>query len=231
MRQGNLLLQNNTAAGTGTISLNSTAALTVANGVTVSNPISFIGTSATLAGNGTIATPVVVANGVVVAASASPGGGPGNLTFSNALTFGTGGALSLRLYDATGVAGTGYGLVTATGGLNITAATDTFTINLVSIDSSGNSAAAINFNSSSPYSWMFATSSTPITGFFPTEFVLGTGFLNATNGGYFSVTDTGNSLFLNFTPVPEPSTWALLSGGVLAVGVLAWRRRSVCSHP
>jgi hypothetical protein len=54
-------------------------------------------------------------------------------------------------------------------------------------------------------------------------------FSNALNSGTFSLSVTefaGGSagLFLNFTPVPEPSTWALLIAGLGAIGFVSLRR-------
>jgi hypothetical protein len=51
------------------------------------------------------------------------------------------------------------------------------------------------------------------------------GFLNPVNRGTFSVGKSSNDLDLNFTPVPEPSTWAMLAGGLFALGGAALRRR------
>ena len=134
--------------------------------------------------------------------------------------------MRFELYDANGAAGTGYSEISANGGLSLTAGANTFTFNLVSVDASGNSAAALNFNPANPYSWMFAASSSAITGFNANEFnLITTGFSNSTAGGSFSFTESGNDLVLNFTPVPEPSTWALLGSGLLAVALLGLRRR------
>jgi hypothetical protein len=96
----------------------------------------------------------------------------------------------------------------------------------VSTNSDGGAAAAINFNPSNPYTWTFATSTNPIGGFMPSQFNLVTsGFLNSTAGGTFSFSEVGNNLDLNFTPVPEPSTWALMGAGVLALATFGVRRR------
>jgi autotransporter-associated beta strand protein len=226
---GTVIAGNNNALGASadTVSLTGGADLNVMNGVTISNPLMFSNAANVLSGNGTLASAPVTVNGsVVLSPSASPGGGPGNLAFTNALTLASGGAMRFELYDANGAAGTGYSEISANGGLSLTAGANTFTFNLVSVDASGNSAAALNFNPANPYSWMFAASSSAITGFNANEFnLITTGFSNSTAGGSFSFTESGNDLFLNFTPVPEPSTWALLGSGLLAVALLGLRRR------
>jgi fibronectin-binding autotransporter adhesin len=201
-------------------------ALVVAGGVTVSGPLSLSGSANRLGGNGTIASPITVNSAVILSPRASPGGGPGNLSFGGALTLATGGGISFDLFDAGGAAGTGFSLITATGGLTLSAAPGSVTFDLVSTDASGNAAPASNFSAASSYSWKFATSTTAIAGFSAGDFNLDTlGFANATNGGTFGFSETGDSLYLNFTPVPEPPAWVLMAAGITAVMPRALRGR------
>jgi autotransporter-associated beta strand protein len=217
---------NNMALGSSGVTLSGAATLNVMGGVTISNALSFSGTGNVLAGSGTLGQATTVDTKVILSPSASPGNGPGDLSFGGALTLASGGTISFHLFDATGVAGTGFGLVTANAGLTLTAAANTLVFDLVSVDSSGNPTAAINFNSATSYSWKFAASSSPIVGFAANQFNLDTsGFANATNGGSFSFTEVGNNLFLNFTPVPEPSTWAMIATGILVVAPVTLRRK------
>jgi autotransporter-associated beta strand protein len=215
-------------ATTNPVVLQGGSTLNVLGSITIANPIT-AGTGAnTLAGNGTItnnSSALAITNSVILSPSASPGGGPGNLTFTAPLIF-TGGAIHFQLYNATGAPGTGWGEITASGGMNFAAATaNSITFNVVSVNSTGGSAAALNFNPGSSYVWTFATSPS-ITSFNAADFnIITSGFTNGTGGGGFSVSQVGNNLNLDFTPVPEPSTWALMASGILALATFEIRRR------
>jgi fibronectin-binding autotransporter adhesin len=224
---GTVYAANNNAFGSSAnpVGLTGGATLDVMSGVTVNNPLTFSGAQNVLIGSGTIGSAVTVDSHVMVAAISSPGNGPGHLTFNSGLTLANGGEISFDLYDATGAAGTGFSLISANAGIDITAGAGSFTFNLFSTDGSGNSAPAINFNPASSYSWTFALASPSVTGFNANEFNINTaGFTNG-GGGTFSISGTTNDLVLNFTPVPEPSTWAMIAAGSLAVATFGVRRR------
>jgi autotransporter-associated beta strand protein len=228
--EGGTLYANNSSAfgvGSNTVVL-SGGGLSVSSGITISNPISTSGTGSVISGSGTIATPVTIDGTVSLAPGDPLGSQIGNLTFSQGLTLTTNGSINFHLYDANGTAGTGFSLfsVAYPGVLSLTANPNSLSFNINTVNISGTPAPAINFNAANSYSWMFATSANGIAGFSASQFNINTaGFSNAIGGGTFSVSEVGNDLFLNFTPVPEPSTWALLGLGVLTAVPYALRRR------
>jgi hypothetical protein len=66
----------------------------------------------------------------------------------------------------------------------------------------------------------------PITTFNANQFnPITSGFTNPLGVGSFNLSHTGNNLYLNFTPVPEPPTWALMGAGVITLAVAGLRRR------
>lgn len=115
--------------------------------------------------------------------------------------------------------------------INATNAGGEFTIYVSSLDSADNVGMATGFQVGHTYDFNIFTANN-ITGFSTDKFKFDTtGFLtDAGSSATFSISkvvDEGGTqyLVLSFTPVPEPSTWALLGTGVLAVGVIGWRKR------
>ncbi|MCX6954673.1 MAG: PEP-CTERM sorting domain-containing protein, partial [Verrucomicrobia bacterium] len=65
-----------------------------------------------------------------------------------------------------------------------------------------------------------------VTGFSANAFQFNTSqFQNSTGIGSFFVSQSGNNLSLNFIPIPEPSTYALLALGLGAVWIVSRRRK------
>ncbi len=224
---GTLIAGSSGALGSGTVTLNG-GSLGNLNGVTTNNPITF--NSGRLIGAGTFNTPIAVGAN----ASIAPGFSPGTLTFSSGLTLAAGGQLEFEVQTAgSNTPGTGYDFVSVSGGsLDITATSATpFTIKVLSLNAGGTAGNVSDFSSSTSYSWRFATGFSGLGGFTgANQFLIdSSGFTNGLNGGTFSITlgtYTGNpALFLNFTPVPEPSTYALIAVGLGSLLLPALRRR------
>jgi fibronectin-binding autotransporter adhesin len=197
--------------------------LDVASTAAIGNTILGVGSANPVSGSGTITSHLTIDSTFDL----SPGDPLGTLTFSNGLKLAPNGTMTFKLYDAGGAPGTGWGFLNVSAGnLNITASSGMFAFNVTTIGLTGNSAPALNFNASSAYSWEFATAANPIAGFNASDFTLNTtGFANATSGGFFSLTETGNNLFLNFTPVPEPTTWSMTALGIAVLSPFAISRR------
>lgn len=226
---GRLVANNNAALGTGSVTL-SGGTLNVPTGRTISNTLTFTstGNASVLAGNGTFSSAVNATTNSVLA----PGDSVGTLNFSNGLTLATGSAISFELQDANGTKGIGYDLISLTGGnLSLTASANTITFNVITLNATGDRGAALNFNPASSYSWTFAeiaatNTGGSISGFNANQFnLVTTDFANGLAGGSFSFSQSGTNLRLNFTPVPEPSTYLLIGSGLSLVAGATWRRR------
>jgi fibronectin-binding autotransporter adhesin len=237
-----LVAANNSALGTGAVTLCAGSAFGVAPAVTVANQINIPNDGVAIGGYGTInpATPqsITIQNGSGVTGgrgSLVTNGGSalsavGALSFgpNASVVFGQGGGMQFSIINATGTPGTDYSAVNVAGNLNITAGTGEFLIQVVGVDSTGQIIGTANsFNPNLAYSWTLLSAGSITGNLSPTAFTVDatTYFSNPTNFGQFSVTETSNDLTLNFTPVPEPSTWLLMAGGLFALGGVAVRRR------
>ena len=232
---GSVELRNGSVLGSGTVTIVNGGQLNLNIGVTLTNPITF--TSGAIGGFGTFAPTggMTIGSGNTLA----PGmhnAAVGYLNFENGLTLASGGTYAWNIAYAGGVNGpAGDGIVwdqiiVTCGTLNITSTSGSpFNINLSTTDLTGASVAlpALTFDNTIGHSWaIFVVNSGTINGFDPTAFAINpSGFQNLLGGGMFSLSQSGNSLMLNFTPVPEPSTWALLLCGAGAVLFPALRRK------
>jgi len=177
-----------------------------------------INSGATLSGTGTAAGHVTVASGGTI----SPGHSPGALN-TGSQTWSPGGNYNWQILDASGAAGTGYDTLNIAGTLDLTQLSSlNFSINLWSLSSTGPdvNGPALNFNPSSNYEWILASTTSGINGFDSSLFQINTSAINGTGGfsnpfgGTFSIGMNGNQLVLDYidtAAIPEPSTWVLLA--------------------
>lgn len=221
----------NISAGTTTLSGNNTfsGSTTVAGGkLLVTGPNTgggsvTIGSGGVFGGSGSFSGPVFVNSD----GSVSPGNSPGALSVG-ATTFAGGGSFAFEINSVTGTPGTPWDLLSVSGALNIAATVGApFIINLTSLTLSNTAGLVSDFNNANSYAWKFVQTSGGVTGFSAGAFQYNaTNFQNSLGGGSFFVSNLGNDLFLNFKPVPEPSTYALMALGLGGIVLLARRRRS-----
>lgn len=170
----------------------------------------------TLVVDGSVAAPVFVASGATLGGSCSftnfaqitagahltPGNSPGTITFTNSLALEAGAVLDFEL-------GTISDLILVTGGTLFGPSSGTVTLNLT--DSGGFGAAT--------YLLINGTGAT-LSDFDATDFAIGT----APSGWNYVFGLNGNNLELTVSAVPEPATYAALTG-LAALGLAFWRRR------
>lgn len=155
----------------------------------------------------------------------SPGNSTGTLSAGNTI-WADGGTFEFELNDAAGIAGStsaGWDLLAPTT-LSITAGAGQFTFKLISLDATQSAGIAQNFNEASATSWLFADAGATITGFNAAAFTLDTSAFQNSFSGAFSLTQgagvNDDKLYLNYTPIPEPS-----AAGMILLGILGYLRR------
>jgi hypothetical protein len=142
-----------------------------------------------------------------------------DLTFSGTLSSPS--FLPFMMRSATSGAGDGWSVFNYTNAVDLsTTALDAYTLQLIVDSASGGEMP--DFDGQKSYKWTFLTAAGGIAGFSPDQFSV-QGF-SAPLTASFSVVQEGNSLAIEYTPVPEPSTYALFGIGALAL-IIAYRRK------
>ena len=224
--------------GTGAVTLNG-GKLAVESGTTLFNTLTL--TAGILGGSGAFSPLVapVIGGSPTSPVILAPGGNSqtgfasvGNLTFGSGLTFAPGGTYNWQLQFANSAAGPGAGwdLITVSGTLLVTAnSSQPFNFQLISLGPEGISGAVVDFNPANTYVWP-VVQATNISGFNASAFAINDTLFRSANSGFangqFFLTATSTAISLNFTPVPEPSTYALLLLGLGAVAFTVRRRTS-----
>jgi len=197
---------------TGSTSIN--GGTLVVNGGIASSVVT-INNTGILGGSGTTGS-VTVNSGATI----SPGNSPGTLT-TGAMTFNGGGNYNWQLYNANGVAGTGWDFISGTGALTINATSGSpFNVNLWTLSGTGPdvNGNALNFNSAIDKTWTIGTFTGGISGTSNGWYTINTGSFNGTSGfansftgGTFSLAASGNNLNLIYT-APLLTTYNYIAG-------------------
>ncbi|MCE9587275.1 MAG: autotransporter-associated beta strand repeat-containing protein [Verrucomicrobia bacterium] len=175
----------------------------------------------TLSGSGTVAADTVVTG------THSPGNSPGIQTFGGNLTYQSGAGILLEFADNTTVnSPLAYDQILVGKDLNFSGLTS---LNI----SFGETGSAVDWNNAfwqTSQSWTLYSVGGTTAGFGnltlnTTNWTDASGdlFGNVLSGGNFSLAQNGNNVVLNYA-VPEPSTYALMGLGALAL-VIAYRRK------
>ncbi len=218
------LTGNNTYTGTTTVSAGTLAINGNNSGATGAVTVQ---SGATLAGSGTVGGATTIESG----ATHAPGNSPGLQTFNNGLTYATGSTFQWELIGNTvDDRGLSFDGVDVSGG---TLSIGTGVTSSLVFNTTGSSVNWTNSFWASDRSWLvFANTNSPTLdseSLFDT-IDLSTDSLGATlasvrTNASFAWNQQGNDVYLTYTAVPEPSTYALLVLAAAALGFHAWRRR------
>ena len=179
---------------------------------------------ASLSGTGT------VGGNATIAGTHSPGNSPGAQPFNGNLTYEAGAVVNWELVgNTTGAPGTNYDqILLPTGNLTFSGSTTL----ALSFNSVGSSVDWTNAFWNVNRSWIVydLSGGTTIGGL--SNLSLGGSLLDSLNQplsptgrGYFTTSLVGQDVVLNFTAVPEPSTWAMALAGLACGGYVMRRRR------
>jgi fibronectin-binding autotransporter adhesin len=234
-----------TKSGSGTLTLSGTNTYTgttavstgtlLINGSTSSSSIVTVASTGTLGGTGT------VGGATTISGTHNPGNSPGIQTFSSDLTYSGGSSVvnwELKSSTTTNAANPSaiFDTIVVNGNLDFAGAT---TLNLSFVPTGSNVLWSDSFWSTSKTGtsgWLLYDLSGANTVSNFTNLSLASSnwldsgsfaFNTARPGASFTVVQSGNDIYLNYTAVPEPATWVLAFSG-LAFVLVARRLRHRC---
>ncbi|MCW5547348.1 MAG: PEP-CTERM sorting domain-containing protein [Opitutaceae bacterium] len=185
-----------------------------------------------LAGHGSFDT-VAIGTGAVLSPGLPGKDEIGSLGFHH-LELDPGGTLEWHIQNPTGAPGEGFDHINIfnhaeTLVINATSG-DPFSLKIISLNTGGSAGLLAGLTPGESYSWTVFSFDALSGGFDPAKFALDLSLFQTALGdglaaGDFSLSLAGDNLMLNFTAVPEPSTYALMALGLAFVGWSVWRRR------
>ncbi len=186
-----------------------------------------VGSAQTLSGGGT------VTGNTVIAGSHTPGFSPGLQTFTNNLTYASGADITWELAaNSTSNRGTFHDAIDVQGNLTFQGPT-TLALSFTYIDGVVDWTAPFwDTAVSGVLGWKIFGVTGTVNGFANLQIANanwldtnGVAFDTARPTGTFSLYQAADGIYLNYTPVPEPSTYGLMLGGLALAGAALRRRR------
>ena len=237
-----LLTNSNTYYGdtrvsAGTLRLGASASIAQSGEIRISNGATLnvtdvtggftVGSSQTLSGGGT------VTGDTVIAGSHTPGFSPGLQTFTNNLTYASGSDITWELAaNSTANRGTFYDAINVQGNLTFQGPT-TLALSFDYVDGVVDWTAPFwDTAVSGVLGWKIFGVTGTVNGFANLQIANadwldtnGVALRTARPTGTFSLYQAADGIYLNYTPVPEPSTYGLMLGGLALAGAALRRRR------
>jgi hypothetical protein len=201
-----------TLSGGGTLNMVGNGILSL-NGTDTSGGLITVQSGATLGGVGLLANVQVFSNATLAA-----GNSIGTLTATN-LTLAGGAHLQVELNATGGVAGVDWDLIRVNGPAALSGIASNAFLSVDVVNYGGLNGAVDPLTT---LSWNFLDASGGITGYDSNAFVITTTGLDGWTNGLWSVGQTGNSLLVSYTAIPEPGTAAFVF--LLGGAFVGWRR-------